>query len=163
MFNDVYNTGVYDPVNDTLYFDADGNGQWDPGETILAGPYNVWQLPQHPVHATQFKIIDWNSNGIWDMNVNGSTTEPHHALLCRGPSGYYSTFMGKNTPCNSVTCRGHGWLQFTLGSSITAVTHFCQDNEHPTANYGQCINPVVYSDNFTLNLRGTVAGGRYAT
>jgi hypothetical protein len=163
MFNDVKNTGVYEPINDTLYFDGNGNGQWDPGETILAGPYNVWQWPQHLVRATQFKIVDWDANGIWDQAVNGSLTEPHHALLGQGPKGYYSTFMGKNTPCNVTTCPGHGWLQFSLGTSLTASTHFCRDGEYPSSNFAQCLNPAVYTDSFTLILRGSVGGSRYAT
>jgi hypothetical protein len=163
-FNDVNNNGVWDPSTDTLYFDANHNGHWDPGETILEGPYNVWQLPQHPVNATQFKIVDWDSNGRWDLIVNGSTAMPHDALLGQGPTGYYSTFMGKNTPCNATVCKGHGWLQFSIGSSITANTHICRDGEHPTINYSQCINSAVYSDSFSLNLTegGSTVGGTLA-
>ena len=161
LFNDVFNTGLYNPVNDTLYFDANGNGQWDPGETILEGPFNVWQLAHHPVPASQFNIVDWNGNGQWDQTFNGSTTGPHHALLAQGPNGYYSTFMGKNTPCNTTTCRGHGWLQFTIGFAVTGSTHFCRDGEHPTSNFSDCLNPIVYSDSFTLNLQGAEGGARY--
>ena len=159
IFNDVNSNGIWDPVNDTLYFDANGNGQWDPGETILEGPYNVWQLPQHPVSATQFKIVDWNSNGIWDQTLNGSLTGPHHALLAQGPNGYYSTFMGKNTPCNTTTCYGHGWLEFTLDPvTITASTHFCRDDENPTSNFSSCVTPAIYNDHFVLILGGGSVG-----
>lgn len=158
MFNDVHNNGIYDPSVDTLYFDANNNGRWDPGETILEGPYNVWAYPQNPVSASQFKVIDWNGNGQWDQSVNGSLTNPHHSLTGRGPNGYYSAFMGKNTPCNTATCPGHGWLQYSIGSTVTAATHFCRDGEHPTSNYSQCMNPTVYSDSFSLSLSGRKSG-----
>ncbi len=162
-FNNVENDGIWHPATDTLYFDANHNGQWDPGETILEGPYNVWQLSQHPVNATQFKIVDWDQNGRWDLIVNGSTAMEHDALLGQGPNSYYSTFMGKNTPCNATLCNGHGWLQFSIGSTVTAATHFCRDGEHPTSNYSLCLNPAVYEDSFSLRLSTGTGGGNNAS
>ena len=156
-FNDVNNNGVWDPATDTLYFDGNHNGAFDPGETIIEGPYDVWDYALHPVNGTQFKITDSNSNGKWDIQVNGQTN-PHDALLGQGvyggtQGGYFATFMGKNSPCNGSTCNGHGWLQIDLSTAggLSGTTHICRDGEFPTSNYSQCINSAVYSDTFNLN------------
>lgn len=156
-FIDSDGNGQWEP-GETLFKDADSNdgcstttacnGKYDPGETVFSGPVPNTQM-NAAFNDSDVKLIDTNGNGKWDR-IGGS---PHNAL----EAPYLATSMGRNTPCNntaySTTCPGHGWVSFTFnaaGNQTGIDTNFCIDGERPLSSYASCISPHVYNDKYLV-------------
>ncbi len=155
-FIDPNGNGQWDP-GETLFRDAnssdgcsatiDCNGYYDPGETVISGPVPNVRM-RATFNDTDVKIIDMNGNGKWDTSPGYA-----HATL---ENVYMATSMGNNTPCSTryaTTCPGHGWVSYSFnayGNQTNIDTDFCIDGETPRSNFASCVSPGVYTDKYVL-------------
>ncbi len=58
-------------LGETPFIDSNGNGIWDPGETVVAVPEPFFDLNGDGIREANEPYIDLNGNGVFDLDQSG--------------------------------------------------------------------------------------------